>query len=50
MFDNDLDMALAAYNAGPQAVKKHNGIPPFKETEAYVKKTKAYFNALSQSE
>lgn len=37
-FNGDVSKALAAYNAGPQAVKNHNGIPPYDETKNYVKK------------
>lgn len=35
-FGGDVRKALAAYNAGPQAVRDHNGIPPYAETEMYV--------------
>jgi soluble lytic murein transglycosylase-like protein len=42
-FDGDLTNAIAAYNAGPGAVQKYDGIPPFPETESYVKKVLSNF-------
>lgn len=38
MFKGNMGHALAAYNAGPTAVRKHKGVPPFKVTQEYVKK------------
>jgi transglycosylase-like protein with SLT domain len=37
-FNGDIKLATAAYNAGPNAVKKYKGIPPYSETEVYVER------------
>lgn len=42
-FDGQLDLALAAYNAGPEAVGRHAGVPPYPETQVYVDRVLALY-------
>lgn len=42
IYNNDISLSLAAYNAGRGAVKKYDGIPPYTETQNYVKKILGY--------
>ncbi|HEY8181608.1 MAG TPA: lytic transglycosylase domain-containing protein [Thermoanaerobaculia bacterium] len=48
MFDGDLDLMLAAYNAGPGAVRKHHGVPPYRETRAYVASIRNELDSVGQ--
>jgi soluble lytic murein transglycosylase-like protein len=44
-FKGDLVLTVAAYNAGEGAVEKHNGIPPYKETQRYVRRVLKHYYA-----
>ena len=46
MFNGDLDLTIAGYNAGEGAVAKHGGIPPFPETQDYVVRVRTYYAAF----
>lgn len=47
-YDGDIVKAAAAYNAGSGAVDKYKGVPPYKETQNYVKKVLGYYEELTK--
>ncbi len=48
-FNGDLELALAAYNAGPASIRKYGGIPPIRETQLYVKQVLKIYNRKDKS-
>ena len=48
-FEGSVELAVAAYNAGPYAVKRHDGVPPFRETQRYVEKVLSIYVDHHQS-
>ncbi len=48
-FNNDIPLAVAAYNAGAEAVLEHNGVPPYRETTTFVERVLRYFGEFSRA-
>jgi len=49
-FNQSVDLATAAYNAGPGAVREHGGIPPYRETREYVRRVKILYRRYRSGE
>lgn len=49
-FDDQVELATAAYNAGPGAVRQHGGIPPYQETREYVRRVKILYRRYRSGE
>lgn len=49
-FNGDLELALAAYNAGPGTVEQYGGVPPFSETRTYIERVKTFARLYKQDE
>jgi soluble lytic murein transglycosylase-like protein len=47
-FGGDMLLTVAAYNAGPDAVRKYGGVPPFEETRTYCKRVMAYYYQIKR--
>jgi len=50
MYDNDLECAIAAYNAGPTKVRQYGGVPPYRETKRHIRKVLRYYEQYKKLE
>ena len=48
-FEGDVDLAMAAYNAGPTAVNRYGGVPPYDETREYVRRVRILYRRYDQA-